>query len=298
MDHGKLVRRAFEIAWQYKSLWLFGLFAAGGVTTLNFDLNSGDLGITPETTWPFVQIRHEILVSLIVAALTLGLVLFVMNLLADAALIDAVNRLERGGVYRFSYSFSTALDMFFKFLGLALLAMFAAIAFFGLLVLFGALAFYLHKAIGVLYVLIAIPIVIIGIFLLYSLLELSKRAIVVRRVSIGDGIEEALRLLKRNLSATVILVLIIIGLSIGLSIAMTIVWLMANLPISTVIVALGYGFVPALIAAIIMGLPISLVAGGISGTFFSALITKFYFELVEPTSQTTAIPPTAPSPTA
>jgi hypothetical protein len=96
----------------------------------------------------------------------------------------------------------------------------------------------------------------------------------------------------------VVLTLILIGLGIGISIVAGIIWFIANLPIGAVILSLGFGFIAALLAAVIMGLPISIVIGGLTGTFFSAMVTKYYFELVDPTPQAEAVPPPAPGPIA
>jgi hypothetical protein len=298
MDYSKIIKRAFEIAWQYKSLWIFGLFSSGGVSYLNWKSSASDFGATPESAWPFVHFNGAMLHSLILAGLLLGLVLAVITLLSDAALIDAVNRTERGGTYRFGYSFSTAVDVFLKFLGLALLSIFAMSAFFGILVLLGALAFWAHTAIGILYLIIAIPTALVGTFIFYWIVELSKRSMVVRRISIGDALEEAFRLFKKHFSSMVVLTLILIGLGIGISIVAGIIWFIANLPIGAVILSLGFGFIAALLAAVIMGLPISIVIGGLTGTFFSAMVTKYYFELVDPTPQAEAVPPPAPGPIA
>ncbi|HKK20465.1 MAG TPA: hypothetical protein VJ983_03255 [candidate division Zixibacteria bacterium] len=298
MDYNKIIKRAFEIAWQYKSLWLFGLFSSGGVSYLNWKSSASDLGAAPESAWPFVHFNTAMLHGFLVAIILLVLVLAVITLLSDAALIDAVNRIERGGTYRFGYSFSTAVDMFLRFLGLALLGMFAMSAFLGILVLLGALAFWAHIAIGILYLIVAIPTALVGLFLFYWIVEITKRSLVVRRISIGDALEEAFRLFKKHFPSMVVLTLILIGFGIGISIVTGMIWFIANLPIGAVILSLGFGFVAALIAAVIMGMPISIVIGGLSGTFFSAMVTKYYFELVEPTPHLEAVPPAAPGPNA
>ncbi len=298
MDYSRIIKRAFEIAWKYKSLWIFGMFASSGVLSLNWRLSGADLGITPEAGWPFIHINDAVVQSLLLAIIVFGLVMTVMALLADAALIDAVNRTERGGTYRFSYSFSTAVDVFLKFFGLTLLVAFAAMAFFGIMFLLGLLAFWIHLIIGIVFVVIAIPTIVAFMFILYWVVQMSKRSMVIRRASIGDAIEEGFYLVKRHVSTMVVWVLILIGLTIAFSIVLGIVWVIANLPIGTVILTLGYGLVPALLAGIVMGLPISIVAGGITGTFFSAIITKFYIELVEPSAQAAPAPPVAPGPLA
>jgi|GEM_PF-4078292 len=39
MNYSKIVKRSIEIAWQYKTLWVFGVFTGEGLSLFNFDYN-------------------------------------------------------------------------------------------------------------------------------------------------------------------------------------------------------------------------------------------------------------------
>ena len=294
MDYGKIINRSFQIAWQYKTLWLFGLFASGGSSNFNLDFNA----LRDKHNSPFgisgFNIPDEAIFSLITFALIFGFIVFLVGIIAEAALIDSVNKIERGGVYRFSDAFSAGINNFLKFLGLAILFFFTLMICIGTLVLIGVLAFVIHLAMGILYLLIAIPVFFLLLIVIYNIYALAQRSIVVRQNSIGDALEEAYFLLRKHFSKMVVLAFIYVGLAIGLGIVTFIIWLIINLPIGAITLAMDLNLVSIIIAAFIFGLPFSLIMGGILGTFFSSLYTKFYFELVEPTPTQSFAPGPAP----
>jgi hypothetical protein len=92
--------------------------------------------------------------------------------------------------------------------------------------------------------------------------------------------------------------LIYLGLSIGLGLGALLIWAMVGAPIALIALATGLGLVPALVLAMIMGLPISLIVGGFIGTVVESLYTLFYFELVEPGGQVQPSSPAAAAPLA
>ncbi|MCK4573852.1 MAG: hypothetical protein KAU36_05750 [candidate division Zixibacteria bacterium] len=285
MEYGKLINRAFQIAWRHKSLWFFGLFAGGGSSYFNLDLDglidnangSGSLYGLDIPSFP-----EELLVPLILWFVLLGMVFFVMSLISEAGLIDSVNRIERGGVYRFGQAFSKGVGYFLRFLGMTILYIMLILLTIGVCGGLVALCFFLHVALGILSLLVAIPAVIVIIFWSGNMLCLTQRSIAVRDNSIGNGLEEAHILFKANLSKVFLITLIYIGLTILFGILGLIVWGIFGVPIAAAVYALGLGTIAAIIAGLFMGLPISLILGGYIGTFFSSLYTLFYFELLEP----------------
>ena len=209
MDYGKIVSQSFNVAWNYKSLWVFGLFAGGGYSAFNWNVGEGDkcdltsLGVDADM---FTNL-YQIMAPFLVMAGLLLLVLFLLYFIATPALIDAVNRITRGGKYRFGDSFSVGLDNFLKFLGLGIVFFFVMFVGFMLTVGFAVLAFVIHWVMGVLSLLVLIPIGICAVVTGTSIYNLAQRAIVVRKVSIGDGVVEGVTLFTHNISKNVIMFL-------------------------------------------------------------------------------------------
>ncbi|MFZ5980544.1 MAG: hypothetical protein ACOYVF_07905 [Candidatus Zixiibacteriota bacterium] len=290
MDFGKILNNSFKTAWEYKTLWILGLFASGSFTGFNLptkdidwdryiDFESLGMGRNFMDALPPAEI---LLIPVIGFLLLFALVMLVLNLICIPAVIDGVNKIARGGVYTLSGSFKAGLHFFWRFLGLFLLSFFATGVSVVALILIGVVFFLIHVAIGIISLLFLLPLLFMLIFTVTNIYSLTQRAMVVRDISIGDALEEGFFLYRKNFLNNLIIFLIHLGLTIGLGLAAAIVWMVASLPIGAVVMAMGVGLVPAMIIGLILGLPVSFVVGGYLGTVFANIYTYFYFELVEP----------------
>ena len=290
MDYGRIISDSFNISWRYKSLWLFGLFAGGGGSGFNFDdswFKKQDIGFDLEEffeTWDFTFDWH-MLIPIGMALAVMGIGFIIMHLISVPALIDGVNKIKRGGSYRLGSSFSVGIDFFWRFFGLSIIAIMLIFGSIILAVAFGFFAYAIHWGVMVFYILIMIPVFLGFIVGTTAVFELGTRAMVVRNIGIFDSISEGYLLLKRNIVNNILMFLIYIGLSIALGLGALLIWAIVGAPIALIALATGLGIIPALILAVIMGLPISLIVGGYIGTVVESLYTLFYFELVEPGGQ-------------
>ncbi len=288
MDYGEIIRTAFSLAWRNKSLWLLGLFAAGG-TSLSFDwishLDFPDLGITFDVH-DFLADNPWLLVLLGGVILTYILIYIVLNCICTPALIDAVNRLTRGGVYRFRDSFSSGVSFLWRFLGLSIVGLVVAAVLILALVLPIVLLFAASKVIGLLSLLPALPVFFCLALALTNVFMLAERALVVRNVSISDAISEGYHLFMNNKLSNLIIFLLYILLSIAIAIGVTIIFAV----LATPFVAMGLISTAGLVAALVFGIPLFLVlslpVSGFLGAAFESMYTLFYFRLVEPHPQT------------
>jgi len=301
MDFGKILNNSFKTAWEYKSLWILGLFAGGSFSGFNFpsddvdwkryiDLESLGMGRDFMDAMPPVEL---ILIPVVAFILLFALVMLVLNLICVPAIIDGVNKIARGGFYSLSNSFKAGLHHFWRFLGLFLLSFFVTGISIVVLVLIGVVFFMIHVAIGLISLLFLLPLLFMLIFTITNIYSLTQRAMVVRDISIGDALEEGFFLYRNNFLNNLIIFLIHLGLTIGLGLAAAIIWLIVSLPIGAIVMSMGVGLIPAMIIGLILGLPVSFVVGGFLGTVFSNIYTYFYFELVEPGGT----PQPAPAPT-
>lgn len=293
LEYGRLINSAFNLSWRHKSLWVFGFFAGFGMNT-RFDYSQQ--ANESELRKLFSGIENfsmEQIITFFGAALALfailGLIFFVTSLIASPALVDAVNRLTRGGSYLFSESFSIGVDFFLKFLGLALLQFVIAVAFMLVVIIIGVIAFAIETWLGGLSLLILIPLGMVGFFSIFNIFEIAKRAIVVRGGTIGDALEEGYLLLRRNLGDFFMFFLINLGMMIGFSIAGAMIFGLIAIPVVLMALAGEASLMTSILIGVLVGLPVSLVVGGWSQTFFHSLYTLFYFQLVEPTRPDAAV---------
>jgi hypothetical protein len=292
MDYGQLFSKALRIMWNHKSLWIFGLFAGSGLGS-NFNFSSpGDFSAKDFSGFggtgfggdleQFGDLVVSNLGLLIVAGLLLGVVMTVCHVISLPALIDATNKIARGGRYRFSTSFSAGLDFFWRYLGLFFLGIMSAMVLMAVLVMAGVVSFAIHAALGVLYLLVSIPAGIAGLFTIVLVFGLAQRALVVRDVSIGDSLEEGWTLFRRHLGKAIVFSLLVFAVSIGITIALLIGFVIVGLPFAAFAFTSDASILEILMYGLIIGLPVSLLIGGSSGAFFQILYTLFYFGLVEP----------------
>jgi hypothetical protein len=284
MHYSDVVGSAFRLPWKYKSMWVLGLFASG-MASLPLHLLekrrdwSGDI---PGFIEDIMHDHAEIIVALAALVILTVVVFIVMNLICTAGLIDAVNRLTRGGAYRLRDSFATGLRYFPRFLGINLL-LFLGIGFgmFVLIMLIVA-AFMIHPALGVLAIMILIPVMFCLIWFFSNVFMLAERAMVVRDVGIEAGLREGYLLFRRNLLPNLVIFLITLGLSMAIAFGVMIIALMFAIPFALVVANSDSGLLLALIIGIPVFAVVSLPISGYLGAVFESLYTMFYFRLVEP----------------
>ncbi|RKX23591.1 MAG: hypothetical protein DRP45_10205 [Candidatus Zixiibacteriota bacterium] len=284
IDFGGMIRRSFELAWRYKTLWVFGLFAGASGGDFNFDsskfvnFNEADYRDILECAGldclPF-SFDEQFIGTLILWVVAMIILFIVCHLIATPALIDGVNKITRGGRYEFGTSFSRGIDFMARYFGLSLI---------GFAVLMAVIAVVVVLAIVLtpISLLLTIPAMLVAFFFLVHILGLAEVALVARDVSVGDALAEGNSLVMRNIGACFIMTLVLIGLYIGFAIVLGIAALMLYWPINMIVETITQSLTATIVLGLFLGLPIALVLGGYSGTFFSSLYVQFYFQLVEP----------------
>ncbi len=218
---GPIINKAWEITKHYKSLWVLGAFA-GSMPTWVFQWDTGKQQTLGSSGLFTGSLGTSI--ALVMALLVLGLVFAILYLICSAGLIDAVNRIARGGLYKLGTSFSIGLDYFWRFLGIFILYLFAFIVLLLALAIPGTICFLIGTILGILSLLVLIPAGIVGFFVIYSVYELTRRAVVTRNVGIGDAVEEAWYLFRHNLATNAIFALVVFGLSLLIGLAFEVFW--------------------------------------------------------------------------
>ncbi len=286
IEFGSLIQRSFDIAWKYKTLWIFGLFT-GGTSAFNFDwtkkveYQATDLNFASE--WfdklglpsTMVQPSFAILGAILLWLIALALLFFICYLISQPAIIDAVNKITRGGQYNWGTSFSRGTDFFWRFLGMVMVEFFVVIAILAGVVMPAVLLTPFT-------LLLTIPVALILYFFVFHTFRLGGVAMVARDSHIADAIIEGWNLLMQNKTNCFLITLIGLGLAIAFAIVIGIFTFLLYWPINALILSLTGNLVAILMMALTIGLPVALVLGGYSGTFFNALYVQFYFRMVEP----------------
>jgi hypothetical protein len=310
MDYVQILRRAGEITWRYRVLWVFGIILAlvsgggGGGGFRGYSFSGGDFP-GPRGDFPVPRMPEEVMSGLIAAAVALaclGLILLVVftiaRYVATSALIRLVNDYEAVGERRSvgqGFRLGWSRSSFRLFLIDLLIGIPAAIVFLLLLAIAAApLLLWVtdSEAAGIVGTLAAIGLFIVILLLiivasavLVLLRHFFQRACVLEERGVIDSIREGYGLIRRRLKDVLIMWLIMIGVGLGLGIVTFIVTLLllalgavfggvpgvlAGLLASTV----SEGALPWLIGAVV-GLPIFLLVVAVPSLFLGGLIEVF-----------------------
>lgn len=270
MNYELIIKRALQIAWKYKSLWVFGLFV-GGMGQINFNISQGESlpqgEVNPEAIFDFLR-------SIAVPILVLGLTLIVATTISVPALIHSVQTIARGGLYRFMDSFSVGVDLFWRILASYLLLIFVALA--------GFAVALLPMVISPFLLILTIPLLIVSMIIVAVWWTFAIQVLVIRKTTIAAALQEAWLLLRLHTKDVALIMLILIGLSLGIGIAIGLPIALAYLPMSLLINRLIEDRTLQILVAVITSLPIAWPLGGLVGTFIQSIYTLFFIEVVAP----------------
>lgn len=264
---GELIKQSTACMWQRKSLWLFGVFVAGG---------GG--GGADQASAPGLSAEVITLVALGGSLLLVGLV--IMNVISEAALIEGVVREDqtgfRDGIRDGRRNFGVVL----RIKGFAVLAVVVALVALSSpiwLYLAAGLSGVAAVVLGVIAVAIGVPLLVL-IILVYAF---SLRiAVLERHHSAVDALEEARQFLRGRVGSGLMLVA---GDLVG-RVAAGLLTLMVVVPVG--LLAGGASsldnMIPTTVAGGVLALPVLLVLAGALGTYRSALWTLGYLAERQP----------------
>lgn len=301
MDYGHVISQAFRITWKYKFLWIFGLFLGG--FGANFNFGTGNFQSSPESSRVFraTALWAAANIGIIIAAgllfLFIGLIFFVLSIIAQAAVVGAADQAETSQIPTFGTSLQVGLTYFWRVLGLLLLVFLMVMAVLLILLIPLGILIYLvvsnqSPAIILLIVLFAflffiifIPFaIVIGLVQHYAL-----RYLVLSEKKVGEAIGMGWKLVRTHLGTTLLLWLLSAALGIAAGIGLVIIGLIIGLPVILLFVFLfSLGFSIAKLAmAFVAGLVLLLLfvfLGGIIQVYFSCYWTLAWRQLAGETA--------------
>jgi len=296
MDYRSILRRAWQITWRYKALWLFGflfaLFSGGGGGDggrgMQYRFASGDW--PPDGRWIGVMIAVGVL------ALMLGIVGIVLRYVSRGAMVEMVKDVEEKEAMSAQDGFRIGLRHFWRLLGIDLLI--GIPVFFAVMVLLAIAASPLllllaeSEGLTVLAVvmtvglmLLAIPLIILIGLAVSVWVELAVRECMLQGKGVVESMRNAYRLGRANLGkvAGMWLRLVGIGLLFGLGMlaASAIVFGIAAAPAAAVYAATGEALPTTAIAFLFAapGMLLLALVRGVYEVFQSAVWTLFYREM-------------------
>lgn len=309
MDYSNLLNKAWALSWKYKILWVLGFFAAamgyaGGAENVliqksdsfNFNFDNGIL----EGIGDWFQYNPEVSIALVIffvgMVMLLLLIIFILNLISVAGLIQGVYQIERNENIRLSQLFRAGASYFWRFLGLFFIAGIVIFAFVILIIVINVIAFAIAAPLGILSILISIPIGIFGLFFIENLYSLTQREIVTNQAAVFQSIGEAYNLLIKHLGPNFVIFLIQMLIGIAIFIGALIILMIFAAPIIIMAAYSPWILLASLAIIIPLLLLISIFVEGFFGTFTESLMTLFYLELRKLTPRQIIPPSPGPAP--
>lgn len=297
MEYTKILKRAWQITWRHKALWLFGFFLAlfsggggggGGGQGAQYTAGSGDL-VQPAWILSIVPVLIIIALLMVVAGI-------IIVPLSRAALIAMVSEVEETGDTRARTGWRIGWSRFLRLLGIGLLIGIPAAIVAIVLVALGAsplllllferrvLSFVAILLTAIL-MLLALGILIVGGVALSIMGQLAYRQCVLDKKGVFDSIRDGYRLGRKNLRQVGAVWLLLFGVDLATGIVMV--------PLALAVVAfaavpgiLVYMATEAAAPALVIGLPLVVlgflfltILAGIVQVARSATWTLAYLEL-------------------
>ena len=286
---GNIIRDSFKLAWKFKYLWLFGLFAAGG--------GGGGGNLTGRLDPSDIDAAREWILAALAAIILIGtailLVVMVLHVISKTALIYNVYQIETGGAHSLSGGWDFGVKRFWPMLGVTLLEIVVSMAFILALVLVVIVCFTIHLAVGILSLFIAIPALIAGLMTISVMWTYANRFVVLETQGVIAALSEGMTLMRNQWRPSLLMLLVKIGISLAFGVGMMGVGAVLFLP------AVGLWFMSkplAIVYGVLVLLPFTVLLTSYIGTFDSTAWTKVFLTLRAPDYAAPPPSPDAPPP--
>ncbi len=311
MDHLKILKRAFEITWNYRVLWVFGILLAlttgGGGGSGGGGGNGGGNGDYPfpPGTFHLPDISQQVISTMIAAAVGLVCVIFLLVIIgtivryvSETALYRMVNEHEDTGEklsVRQGFRLGWSRQALYIFL-IDLIVGLGSFVIFILLMLIAAAPLLLwltdSSALGALGTVITVGLALLLIFAfvifaiaLSLLMQFVRRACVLENLGITDAFRRGYTLVRQRVGDILVMGILMFGLGLAWIILMIPVFItltlagvvVAGLPallVGAIASLFTEGFVPWIIATVV-GLPLFILVLAVPGTFLGGLVEVF-----------------------
>ncbi len=221
MDFGYVLKRAWQIIWKFKVLWIFGILASCGQASSSGGSNSGyrfsvqESNASPQIEHFFSQLDPTVIGILIVIGIIVVLALVVIAILLGTVgrvgLIRGTVKAEQGAErLTFGELWREGLTYFWRVFGLNLVIgvlVFLAI----MVILFGGIVLTIGT-LG-LFVLCLLPIICLLVPVMWAvsvIIEQANVALVVENLSIPEAIKRGWQVVWDNIGTMIVMSLILI----------------------------------------------------------------------------------------
>jgi hypothetical protein len=279
MDYGGLVKRALDIMWKFKYLWIFGFFVqfgsggGGGIGRLTDKFDGCELPVGDF----FGRISLVgILIPLILIALVVFVLYVILYVISQGGLIHCVSRIESGEKPALRDGWNAGVANFWRILGIAVVMIISVLA--AILLSLGPFIalIIINKVLGLLSAMVFIPLFMVLIAAISLISIYAYRVCITESKGVFDSITSGWGMLTSNLGKSLIVALISIGSTIVYVIGFLIVGLFLALPF---IVLGAINLFLGVALGVIVGLIYIAVTSGAWGAYIDSFWTLAFLEM-------------------
>jgi hypothetical protein len=297
-DFGNVLTRAWQIIWKHKILWIFGILAGcargngggsgGGGGETGYQYGPGGDNPLPNDQFlqqferlnSWIEQNLWIIFAFIAVVILFSLLLYFLGIVGKIGLIRGTYKAEMGVEHLdFGGLFSDSLPYFWRVFGLAFIIGLAFVLIFIPLILLGVLT----AGVGFLCILPLICVLIPVALVVSVVLEQANAAIVLENKKMFDGLRRGWEVVRHNAGVMVIMALILLfgGGIVGVILA---------LPIILAVFPLMFGLMegqPTRVVwiaglCIVAYLPVIIVLNGILTAYIQSVWTLTFMRLTVP----------------
>lgn len=314
LDYLGVLKRAAEITWKYKFLWVLGILialASGGGnpgSSLNSQFSGSNTSQASSNLGSMVNAYLALVLFIVVIIGVLGFVVWVLSIMANAGLIGSVAKIQKGEKTSLSDAFGIGARSFFRMLGVIILGGFLGmLGFIEFLVCLGSV---IIAGVGagmmlsndqtmIFGVFCLVAAILIGVFLLVvviagiaaktvavAVIEIfAFRFLVIKKTKVVESIREAMKLISARMSQTVVMYLLLMLVSVVTGIILLIpgllLFMLAFPVLISGIMAKNIGIISISVGLFfIMGL-VMVFLNGILQTYMSSAWTLAFLQLTK-----------------
>ena len=242
LDYLGVLKRAAEITWKYKFLWVLGILvamASGGgnsSSSLNAQFSGSNTSEASSNLGSMVNTYLALVIFITVIIGVLGFVVWVLSIMANAGLIGSAAKIQKGEKTSLSDAFGIGARSFFRMLGVIILGgLLGMLGFIEFLVTLGSLVvaavgaglMLSHDQTMIFGVFCLIALILVGVFLLIVVIAgiaaktiavvvievFAYRFLVIKRTKVVESIREAMKLISARVSQTIVMYLLLMLVS-------------------------------------------------------------------------------------
>jgi hypothetical protein len=313
MDYGWVLKRAWEITWKFKGLWVLGILAScsaggggggrgGGSSGTGYQFSGESdprllqfqhwIGSIPEETWIAIAIVAGI------AVLVLGLAALVLGVLGQAGLIAGFNQVETNGTVTLGEAFRIGKANFWRLLGMRIVFWLAGILLGIVIAAVVVLTAIGTFGVGLLCLLPVLCLLIPAGALVGVYVMLTQVALVTEGLSVKDSFRRSWEVLKANLGPVILIGLIVLFGSMVIGLVLALPLIAAVLPAAA---GLAFGTDQSTTTGLVMAglclviyLPLVIVANGVLQAYVTGVWALSFRQWTGREKGVTALPVVVP----